>query len=558
MNTLSKISLASILIGVFSSSAFALSAGSINTSSYLHEPLQAEFILNANAQEDVLSSSINLASPAQFKQSGLNFDPIFSDLTVQVDRKKSGSGYRVFISSTKPIYHPVLKLLFEVKTSTTTLLVPVNVLLDAPLAQQIRPMFQVDLPKSVDASLSPNINTSSLAPSLPTPKSSKANSSEPLPPKKRKPIESGSSLLKPIEQTQKIAPSARPVPSSLEARVSALEQSQTKILKSQNDLHSELRKMSAHLEQISQTKKPAPVLPSEDLTSQTRSADLNSGIASSESTAQDLPASSSTESRTEAPFSPSQPEPEASRPLPVQSAPVVQSAPIEPSENSPTFIDSLMANILIILGSIFALLAIGLFLYRRRKNQNNSTVSSYASSSNPSVQDTIGGFPNSEPTLAVPKTSFQAESNTLDKDMEDIRSQIFSDSVPLNLETQSGQTTRGFFESTQTKSDQNPPSISRDSNYTLDFSQTQSSLDESRLVAELTQARLSHTDYSKIFVIDEKYHNEEHLELDLGCIFAAQEQWEEASSAFKNILQDSSKKSLHPEAERLLKLIPKH
>ena len=131
-----------VLAGLMASTAVdALGLDRLKVTTALGQPLVAEVDLSVAPGDDVDSIRANIASPAVYRASGVEYQGIVQTIRVQVLRRANGTPY-LRLASNQSINDPYLDILVEVNSSTGRLVREYVFLLDPPataVAQAIEP-----------------------------------------------------------------------------------------------------------------------------------------------------------------------------------------------------------------------------------------------------------------------------------------------------------------------------------------------------------------------------------------------------------------------------------
>ena len=115
--------------------AQAAGLGKLTLLSALGQPLNAEVeIVSLQPGEEGLSA--RLASAQAFAQAGIEADPVLSDVRFTVERR--GSTPILRLRSSRPINEPLLKLLVELTSSSSTQVREYTLLLDPPPSSRVK------------------------------------------------------------------------------------------------------------------------------------------------------------------------------------------------------------------------------------------------------------------------------------------------------------------------------------------------------------------------------------------------------------------------------------
>lgn len=152
-----KASILAVLIGsVFSAHAAGL--GKLTVYSAIGQPLNADILIEATPDE-LRSLSAKLASPAAFKEAGIDFVPSLAGLHMNV--AKSGSGEPVLrLTSASPLNEPFMQFLVELNWTSGRMVREYTFLLDPP------EMLKMTKPVPLVAPASPVVKTLSPAPAI--------------------------------------------------------------------------------------------------------------------------------------------------------------------------------------------------------------------------------------------------------------------------------------------------------------------------------------------------------------------------------------------------------
>jgi len=119
------------LMGLWGSSAQALSLGQISVLSALGEPLKAEIeILDINAEE-ASTLTAKVAPPENFKTAGLDYNAAMTGLQVTLQRRASGRAY-LRLNSTRAINDPFVDMILEASWNTGRIVRDYTLLFDPP------------------------------------------------------------------------------------------------------------------------------------------------------------------------------------------------------------------------------------------------------------------------------------------------------------------------------------------------------------------------------------------------------------------------------------------
>lgn len=153
MNKLKPVALSLALAALLAPlSASAIGLGTVSVKSSLYEPLRADVALSINAGEDISGASFVIASPAKFAQAGLPYPAWIGEINARVER--SGRSGRLRLSTSKPIYEPMARILIEARLPNGVALLPITLMLDTPFSKPLGSELSPMLPQGSDASSS--------------------------------------------------------------------------------------------------------------------------------------------------------------------------------------------------------------------------------------------------------------------------------------------------------------------------------------------------------------------------------------------------------------------
>lgn len=122
---------AAALMGLWGTSANALSLGRVNVQSSLGEPLKAEIeILDINAEE-AATLNARVASPDAFRAAGLDYNAAMTSLQATLQRRSNGRAY-LKLSSERAINEPFVDMILEASWSTGRIVRDYTMLFDPP------------------------------------------------------------------------------------------------------------------------------------------------------------------------------------------------------------------------------------------------------------------------------------------------------------------------------------------------------------------------------------------------------------------------------------------
>ena len=128
-----KLSLLLLLFGVLAAGrVLALGLGDIDLKSNLNQPLNAEIELLTTDQSEIKDLKVSLASPEEFRRTGIDYHLNLKDIKFNVIQKSNGRSY-IRISSTVSFREPYLNLLVEVSWNRGRIMREYALLIDPPV-----------------------------------------------------------------------------------------------------------------------------------------------------------------------------------------------------------------------------------------------------------------------------------------------------------------------------------------------------------------------------------------------------------------------------------------
>jgi pilus assembly protein FimV len=221
---------AAALLGLWGSSALALSLGRIVVQSALGEPLRAEIeILDINAEE-AASLKTTVASPDAFRAAGLDYNPAMGSVKLSLERRANGQAY-IRMTSDRAINDPFVDMILEASWSSGRIVRDYTMLFDppsmrpassAPSAVATAP--QVAPPATSSAVTAPSAAGSKLAPAAKPAVAAKPGAAPAPVAQGRKPAEAGQQqvTVKTGDTASKIAAAVKPASVSLDQMLVAL------------------------------------------------------------------------------------------------------------------------------------------------------------------------------------------------------------------------------------------------------------------------------------------------------------------------------------------------
>lgn len=125
----------SVLLGLASSNALALSLGRISVLSALGEPLRAEVDIPSINAEEAATLKASVAMPEAFRAAGLEYNSVMSGLQLSLQRKPDGRAY-IRIISDRSINEPYVDLILEANWATGRIVRDYTMLFDPPSLRQ--------------------------------------------------------------------------------------------------------------------------------------------------------------------------------------------------------------------------------------------------------------------------------------------------------------------------------------------------------------------------------------------------------------------------------------
>ncbi|MFN4148943.1 MAG: FimV family protein, partial [Rhodocyclaceae bacterium] len=182
--------------------------GKLSVFSGIGQQLNAEIALNATPAE-LASMSVKLASPEAFKEAGIEYMPVLSDLRIEIE--KSATGEPVLkLTTARPVTEPFLHFLVELSWGSGRVVREYTFLLDPP------EMLQIAKPASVVAPATPAIEP------LPTPAAAVPAAPAATMTKTTPSAGGGEYQVKPGDTLSKIARETRPESVTLDQMLVAL------------------------------------------------------------------------------------------------------------------------------------------------------------------------------------------------------------------------------------------------------------------------------------------------------------------------------------------------
>ncbi|HET8745373.1 MAG TPA: FimV/HubP family polar landmark protein, partial [Ramlibacter sp.] len=126
---------AAVAFGFASPDALALALGRVSVQSALGEPLRAEIELPEISPEEVASLKANIASPAQFRSAGVEFNPALGNVQITLQRRSNGS-YFLNLASDRPVNDPFVDVILEATWASGRVQRDFTLLLDPPSLRQ--------------------------------------------------------------------------------------------------------------------------------------------------------------------------------------------------------------------------------------------------------------------------------------------------------------------------------------------------------------------------------------------------------------------------------------
>ena len=127
--------LASAILGIFASQAFALGLGNIRIKSYLDQPLDAEIEVIASSPQELASLRVMLAPPEAYARAGIPRAHFHSKLRFRVEKRPDGKAV-IHITSKVPVKEPFLDFLVEANWGSGQIVREYTLLVDPPVLMQ--------------------------------------------------------------------------------------------------------------------------------------------------------------------------------------------------------------------------------------------------------------------------------------------------------------------------------------------------------------------------------------------------------------------------------------
>ncbi len=127
--------LASAILGIFASQAFALGLGNIRIKSYLDQPLDAEIEVIASSPQELASLRVMLAPPEAYARAGIPRAHFHSKLRFRVEKRPDGKAV-IHVTSKVPVKEPFLDFLVEANWGSGQIVREYTLLVDPPVLMQ--------------------------------------------------------------------------------------------------------------------------------------------------------------------------------------------------------------------------------------------------------------------------------------------------------------------------------------------------------------------------------------------------------------------------------------
>ncbi len=111
------------------STAHAAGFGPLRVQSNLGQPLQAEIEITGVTADEAAGLAVKLASPDAYRGAGLTYNPVVSNLQVQLDRRSPGN-YVARVRSSQPVNEPFVDILVDMSWASGRVLRAYTFLLD--------------------------------------------------------------------------------------------------------------------------------------------------------------------------------------------------------------------------------------------------------------------------------------------------------------------------------------------------------------------------------------------------------------------------------------------
>ncbi|HHH45382.1 MAG TPA: hypothetical protein ENK53_00025, partial [Thiotrichales bacterium] len=145
--------LASAILGIFASQAFALGLGNIRIKSYLDQPLDAEIEVIASSPQELASLRVMLAPPEAYARAGIPRAHFHSKLRFRVEKRPDGKAV-IHVTSKVPVKEPFLDFLVEASWGSGQIVREYTLLVDPPVLMQA-PAPVVKAPVTTSAASKP-------------------------------------------------------------------------------------------------------------------------------------------------------------------------------------------------------------------------------------------------------------------------------------------------------------------------------------------------------------------------------------------------------------------
>jgi pilus assembly protein FimV len=126
------------LLGLYGSSAAALSLGRVLVLSSLGEPLRAEIDIPEVTPAEAATLATSIASPEAFRQAGLDYHPAMAGLRVTLQRRPDGRPF-IRLNGDRAINEPFVDLILEASWATGRIVRDYTLLFDPPSLRQAMP-----------------------------------------------------------------------------------------------------------------------------------------------------------------------------------------------------------------------------------------------------------------------------------------------------------------------------------------------------------------------------------------------------------------------------------
>ncbi|WP_296490777.1 FimV/HubP family polar landmark protein [Rhodoferax sp.] len=140
------------LLALVGTNAQALTLGRITVQSALGETLRAEIDIPDITADEAASLKAQVALPAAYKSSGMDYSPVLPGLRVVLQKRQDGRAY-LRISGDRVVQEPFVDLILEASWNTGRILRDYTMLFDPPGQRPVAPAIATPLPEPKVAQL---------------------------------------------------------------------------------------------------------------------------------------------------------------------------------------------------------------------------------------------------------------------------------------------------------------------------------------------------------------------------------------------------------------------